>query len=104
VLPPVFSNPFAVQVQAFEFGLQLSKTTVSAGNVRVEFNLARAEDPHNLFLVRNDGTGPAFSFDESPSGAVLAKTFPLSAGRWTLFCSLPSHEAAGMRTSLTVAG
>ena len=77
---------------------------MSAGNVRVEFNLARAEDPHNLFLVRSDGTGPAYSFDESPSGAVLAKTFPLTSGRWTLFCALPGHEAAGMRTSLTVAG
>ena len=73
MLPPIYSNPYAVQVQGFEFGLQLSKAAVSAGDVRVEFNLARAEDPHNLWLVREDGTGAAHSFDEEPSGAVVAQ-------------------------------
>ena len=102
VLPPIYSNPYAVQVQGFEFGLQLSKAAVSAGDVRVEFNLARAEDPHNLWLVREDGTGSAYSFDEEPSGAVVAKTLALTRGRWKLFCSLNGHEAAGMRATLTV--
>jgi hypothetical protein len=102
-LPPVYSNPYAIQVQAIEFGLLLSKTTVSAGNVRVEFNLSRAEDPHNLFLVRTDGTGPAYSFDEQPSGAVVAKTLRLTSGKWKLFCALPEHEGKGMRATLTVA-
>ena len=102
VLPPIYSNPYAVQVQGFEFGLQLSKATVSAGDVRVEFNLTRAEDPHNLWLVREDGTGTPYSFDEEPSGAVVAKTLALTRGRWKLFCSLTGHEAAGMRAVLTV--
>ena len=102
VLPPIYSNPYAVQVQGFEFGLQLSKAAVSAGDVRVEFNLARAEDPHNLWLVREDGAGSAYSFDEEPSGAVVAKTLALTRGRWKLFCSLNGHEAAGMRATLTV--
>ena len=102
VLPPIYSNPYAVQVQGFEFGLQLSKAAVSTGDVRVEFNLARAEDPHNLWLVREDGTGNAHAFDEEPSGAVVAKTLPLTRGRWKLFCSLSGHEAAGMRATLTV--
>ena len=102
VLPPIYSNPFAVQVQGFEFGLQLSKATVSAGDVRVEFNLSRAEDPHNLWLVREDGSGSAYSFDEEPSGTVVAKTLGLTRGRWKLFCSLSGHEASGMRATLTV--
>jgi hypothetical protein len=102
MLPPIYSNPYAVQVQGFEFGLQLSKANVSAGSVRVEFNLSRAEDPHNLWLVREDGTGSPYSFDEEPSGAVVAKSLALTRGRWTLFCSLTGHEAAGMRATLTV--
>ena len=102
VLPPIYSNPYAVKVQGFEFGLQLSKANVSAGDVRVEFNLSRAEDPHNLWLVREDGTGTPHSFDEEPSGAVVARTLPLTRGRWKLFCSLTGHEAAGMRATLTV--
>ena len=101
-LPTIYSNPYAVQVQGFEFGLQLSKAIVSAGTVRVEFNLTRAEDPHNLWLVREDGTGSPYSFDEEPSGAVVAKSLALTKGRWTLFCSLTGHEAAGMRATLTV--
>ena len=104
MLPPIYTNPYAVQVQAFEFGLQLSKATVSAGDVRVEFNLSLAEDPHNLWLVREDGTGTPHGFDEEPSGAVAAKTLALTRGRWKLFCSLSGHEAAGMRAVLTVGG
>ena len=102
VLPPIYSNPYAVQVQGFEFGLQLSKASVSAGDVRVEFNLTRAEDPHNLWLVREDGSGAPYSFEEEPSGAVVARTLALTRGRWKLFCSLAGHEAAGMRAVLTV--
>jgi plastocyanin len=101
-LPPVYSNPLAVQVRAYEFRFQLSKTAVAAGDVRVEFNLSAAEDPHNLLLVREDGTGPAYSFGEEPSGAVVSRTFPLTTGRWRLLCSLAGHEAAGMRAALTV--
>ncbi|HET8950561.1 MAG TPA: hypothetical protein VFN44_08620 [Solirubrobacteraceae bacterium] len=101
-LPPVYSNPLAVQVRAYEFRFQLSKSAVAAGDVRVEFNLSGAEDPHDLFLVREDGTGPAYSFGEEPSGAVVSRTFPLTTGRWRLLCSLTGHEAAGMRATLTV--
>ena len=80
----------------------LSKGAVSAGDVRVEFNLSLAEDAHNLWLVREDGTGTPHSFDEEPSGAVAAKTLAFTRGRWKLFCSLAGHEAAGMRAVLTV--
>jgi plastocyanin len=101
-LPPIYSNPRAVQVQAFEFGLQLSKATVSSGNVRVEFNSTRAEDPHDLFLVRSDGTGTLHQFDEQAPGGVSSQSLPLTTGRWKLFCTLPGHEALGMKATLTV--
>ena len=71
-------------------------------NRRIEFNLAAADDPHDLWLVREDGTGAAHSFGETPAGDVTTKTFPLTSGRWTLFCSLSGHSAAGMRSMLTV--
>jgi plastocyanin len=101
-LPPVYSNPRAVQVRAYEFRFQLSKSTVSAGSVSVEFNLSAAEDPHDLWLVREDGAGPAYSFGETPAGVVARQSFALTTGRWTLFCSLTGHQAAGMRSTLTV--
>jgi hypothetical protein len=101
-LPPVVSDPRALQVQAVEYALQLSKPKVSTGNVKIEFNLARAEDPHNLVLVRADGSGAPISFDEQPAGAVVTRTVPLTAGTWTLFCSLTGHQALGMRATLKV--
>ena len=101
-LPTIPTNPRALQVQAFEFGLQLSKASVLSGGVRVEFNSSRAEDPHNLVLVRSDGTGNIYEFGEQPAGAVSSKTLQLSAGRWKLFCSLPRHESLGMTATLTV--
>ncbi|MEA2312592.1 MAG: hypothetical protein QOE28_2560, partial [Solirubrobacteraceae bacterium] len=101
-LPVIPTNPRAIQVQAFEFGLLLSKGTVLNGDVRVEFNSVRAEDPHNLVAIRADGTGAPVQFDEQPSGAVTARTVKLTPGKWTLFCSLPGHQAAGMQATLTV--
>jgi uncharacterized cupredoxin-like copper-binding protein len=101
-LPPVESDPHALQVQGVEYALQLSKPKVSAGNVKLEFNLARAQDPHNLVLVRADGSGAQISFDEQPAGAVVTRTVPLTAGTWTLFCSVTGHQALGMRATLKV--
>ena len=92
-LPP--SNPFAVQVRSGEFFLQLSKPEVHAGNVRVEFNNRSAEDPHDLHLFRQDGTGASYSFGELQSGEVEAKTLALNAGTWRLICALPEHEQRG---------
>jgi hypothetical protein len=92
----------AVQVRGFEFGLNLSRTQVLPGSVRVEFNLASAEDPHTLILFREDGTGETYSFDEQPSGSVLAKSLQLSAGTWRLVCDLPEHAERGMQSTLRV--
>jgi uncharacterized cupredoxin-like copper-binding protein len=101
VPPPIYSNPRALQVRGFEFGLRLSKASVLAGEVRVEFNLIGAEDPHNLILARADGRD-VMTFHEQPAGEVLARMLPLTAGRWRLFCSLPGHQEAGMEADLEV--
>jgi hypothetical protein len=92
----------AVQVRGFEFGLNLSRAQVLTGSVRVEYNLASAEDPHTLILFREDGTGATYSFDEQPSGSVVAKSLPLTAGAWKLVCDLPQHADRGMVATLTV--
>jgi hypothetical protein len=92
----------AVQVRGFEFGLNLSRATVVAGQVRVEFNLTSAEDPHTLVLERTDGTGPTFRFDSQGSGQVTAQSLNLSAGTWHLYCDLPGHALWGMKVDLEV--
>jgi plastocyanin len=92
----------AVQVSASEYHLGLSRTTVSAGPVRVEYNLAAAEDPHDLVVVREDGAGPLQRFDQQPAESVTSRNLDLTAGTYLLFCDIADHAARGMETKLTV--
>jgi hypothetical protein len=101
-VPEPASNPFAVQVLSGEFFLRLSKPEVHAGNVRVEFNNSSAEDPHDLHLFREDGTGSSYAFGELRSGEVEAKSLRLNAGTWRLICALPEHAERGMSAKLRV--
>jgi hypothetical protein len=87
----------SVQVQSSEWELRLSRTSVLAGYVRVEFDNSRGEDAHDLKLLRGS---TLYSFDEQPSGGITAKTLKLSAGRWQLF--LPEHAERGMKAQLSV--
>jgi hypothetical protein len=80
--------------------LVLSRTTVLAGSVKVTFNNAFAQDPHNLVL---EGPGDVVVFPELPKGEVAVRTAPLAAGAWKLSCGLEGHEARGMVARLTVA-
>jgi hypothetical protein len=100
--PPPDDNPHALQVVSGEFYLNLSKGSVLSGPVRVEFNNAFAEDPHDLHLVRQDGTGPSYAFGTLKAGRIEARTLDLSAGSWQLFCALPEHASRGMTARLTV--
>ena len=89
----------SVQVQSGEYYLRLSRSSVLAGDVRVEFDNTRGEDPHDLKLAK--GTA-LYSFDEQPSGGLTARTFHLTRGSWTLFCALQDHASRGMQATLTV--
>lgn len=102
--PPPDDNPRALQVVSGEFYLNLSKGTVLSGPVRVEFNNAFAEDPHDLHLVRQDGTGPSYAFGTLKAGGIEARTLDLSSGSWQLFCALPEHASRGMTARLNVTG
>lgn len=82
--------------------LVLSRATVLAGDVRVEFNNTFAEDPHDLLVERVDGAGAAYAFDELGPGEVQRRTLALDAGEWRLRCTLPTHAARGMTATLTV--
>jgi hypothetical protein len=82
--------------------LVLSVATVLAGDVRIEFNNSFAQDPHDLAVERADGTGARYSFGELDPGQVTTRTLALDAGRWRLFCTIPTHAERGMRATLTV--
>lgn len=88
-------------VKAVEWSYTLSRPQVPAGEVIVELN-NMGEDPHNLNLQLEDGSGPEESIAAAgPSGQGKAK-FTLSAGTYRLWCSLDGHEEAGMSATLLV--
>ncbi|MET0685050.1 MAG: plastocyanin/azurin family copper-binding protein [Solirubrobacteraceae bacterium] len=104
--PPIpGSSPWFLQVSSDDTDLEdmhlyLSRGTVRAGEVTVEFNNRAAQDPHNLRLRRG---GAVFGFGTVEKGEADEKAFALTVGTYTLFCSLAGHEAAGMKAQLVVA-
>ncbi len=91
-------NPHSVSVRSTEFRFSLSQPAVDAGEVKVQFDNSRAEDPHALGY-----RGPtAAAFDQVAPGAVVKYTVALSTGTYTLYCPLPEHEGLGMKATLTV--
>jgi plastocyanin len=95
--PPVVPR---VQVTAVEYGFSLSRTTVPAGKVIVEF-VNKGQDEHNLNALGGEGE-LAGSFENEPASGVKDQTLVLKPGSYTLFCSLPEHEQKGMKATLLV--
>ncbi len=89
-----------VQVSAVEFSFSLSRTSVPAGKVVLEF-VNDGQDEHNLHLEGDEGPLPE-SVGDTPSKGVSDLHLEMKPGSYTLFCSLPTHEASGMKATLTV--
>ncbi len=95
--PPTVTH---VQVTAVEYHFTLSRTSVPAGKVDFDFVNA-GQDEHNLNLLSGEGSISG-SFPNTASKGVRDQTFEMRPGGYTLFCSLPEHEAKGMKATLTV--
>lgn len=90
-----------VQVSAVEWEFKLSRASVPAGKVVLEFVNA-GQDEHNLSL-REAPEGPSEEpVANTPAKGVVDVTLQMSPGSYTLFCSLPTHEQKGMKATLTV--
>jgi plastocyanin len=92
-----------VQVTAREFSFTLSRPEVAAGDGQVVVELVNGgQDEHNLH-IRPAGGGPDLgALPSLRAGGHLDATFSLPAGTYTFYCSMPGHEALGMKASFTV--
>ena len=88
-------------VKAAEFYFVLSRPSVKAGEVTIELN-NQGEDPHNLNLLLEGGSGEPLQIPETDSEERNVASFDLPAGKYKLWCSLPEHEEEGMSTTLQV--
>jgi plastocyanin len=88
-----------VLVTAVEWSFSLSRTTVPAGKVVLQF-ADHGQDEHNLNLTSEGSL--AGSLPDTNPGELRQLTLNMSAGSYTLFCSLPEHEQRGMKATLVV--
>jgi plastocyanin len=99
------AGPAHVQVTAEDsngYHFILSRTTVPAGEVVIEF-VNHGQDEHNLHAAEPASGAEAGGLKQNVlPGAHTDLTLDLHAGSYTLFCSLPGHEAKGMKATLTV--
>ena len=95
--PPAIPH---VQVTAVEYHYTLSRTSVPAGKVILQF-VNDGEDEHNLNVLPAEGP-PAGTFSNLASRGITTQEIELRPGSYTLFCSLPEHEKKGMKATLSV--
>ena len=91
--------PSRTGVDLTEWRVTPSYRELRAGEV--EFNASNlGEDDHD-FSVR-DADGDQLGTVALAPGASASVRLTLAAGVYRLYCSLPDHEAAGMRANVTV--
>lgn len=77
---------------------QPSQLSAQAGTVTVELT-AGAGVNHTLVVVGVNDDRPVV---EAPAGGTGTGSVELSAGDYTVYCSVPGHREAGMQATLTV--
>jgi plastocyanin len=98
VVPPA-PLPRRLGVDEKEYSVYPTHNPVRSG--RVEFHVTNfGMDAHD-FSIRNTA-GSVLSSTPLGSGEKAIVTVKLAPGQYTLFCSLPDHEALGMHARLTV--
>jgi plastocyanin len=93
--------PSRAQVTAVEYKLTLSRTQVSAGRTTIEL-IDGGQDEHNLHIRPAAGGPDVAAFPTIRSGQHVDERIELAPGTYTFYCSLPGHEALGMRATFTV--
>ena len=88
-------------MSAKEFSLTLSRPSVSAGTTVVELVNA-GQDEHNLHIRPAAGGPDVGAFPTVLPSHHLDQEFNLAPGTYTLYCSIPGHEALGMKATFTV--
>jgi uncharacterized cupredoxin-like copper-binding protein len=85
-----------VPVSEREFKITLASTDLKAGEITFEVK-NDGKIPHDLAIK-----GTADKTDLIPAGGTAELKVTLKAGKYELYCTVPGHEAAGMKLNITV--
>jgi plastocyanin len=97
----IIRSPERLQVVAKEYELGPSRYTLRAGDSLIEL-VNSGEDDHDLALRRSAPRARTIHVSVVRPGAIRRLAANLAPGRYTLWCTLPGHRAAGMQALLTV--
>ena len=81
--------------------MTLSRAEVPSGKVIVQF-VNNGQDEHNLHTLEPTEDSEAAAFPKTKPSAHPELTLTLHPGSYTMLCSLPEHEAKGMKATLVV--
>jgi plastocyanin len=90
-----------VQVVQKEFTLTLSRPSVQRGTVSVEL-VNFGMDAHDLIVLKKTAGAKPIAFKRLDPRGRTNRTLKLSAGRYSLWCSIADHRSRGMRATLVV--
>jgi uncharacterized cupredoxin-like copper-binding protein len=88
-------------VTAVEFKFTLSRPEVTAGKVIIEL-VNDGQDEHNLHIRPAAGGPDVAAFETTKPGEHKDEEIELAPGTYTFYCSMPGHEAKGMKATFTV--
>ena len=83
-----------------QIAFDTTSLSAKAGNLMIDFDNPNPAIPHDVCVESPSGDELGCSDQVTKSSTTLALN--LRPGKYTFFCSVDGHEAAGMKGTLTV--
>jgi plastocyanin len=95
------SSSVSLAADPSQIAYDTDSLTAKAGNVTIDFNNPNQALPHDVCVQDSSGKKLGCS-DIVTGGKTTLDLSNLKAGDYTFYCSVDSHEAAGMKGTLNV--